>query len=96
MQCRYHAAKKYIFMSDEGSKPMKTYLKVTFSSEGAKPSEVINRLRSLGFKPVIGEQDMIYEWGDNATTEDSIWFADKIQATLEGFKVLFQIETLND
>ncbi|WP_075057425.1 hypothetical protein [Thermogymnomonas acidicola] len=77
---------------------MKTYLKVTFSSEGAKPSEVINRLRSLGFKPVIGgEQDMVYEWGgENATAEDSIWFADKIQATLEGFKVMFQIETLND
>ncbi len=77
-------------------KLMKTYLKVTFSSEGAKPSEIINRLRSLGFKPLIGEQDLIYEWGENATTEDSIWFADKIQATLEGFKVLFQIETLND
>ena len=77
-------------------KPMKTCLKVTFSSEGAKPSEVINRLRSLGFKPVIGEHDMIYEWGDSATADDSIWFADKIQATLEGFKVMFQIETLNE
>ncbi|MCL4341076.1 MAG: hypothetical protein M1431_03140 [Candidatus Thermoplasmatota archaeon] len=75
---------------------MKTYLNVSFSSEGAKPSEVINRLRSLGFKPIIGEHDMIYEWGDNATTDDSIWFADKIQATLEGFKVIFHIETLNE
>ncbi|MCW6168856.1 MAG: hypothetical protein LVQ96_05045 [Thermoplasmatales archaeon] len=75
---------------------MKTYLKVTFSSEGAKPSEVINRLRSLGFKPVMGEQDLIYEWGNSATIEDSIWFADKIQATLEGFRVMFQIETMLD
>lgn len=75
---------------------MKTYLKVIFTSEGAKPSEVINRLRSLGFKPTIGEQDLVYEWGDNASTDDSIWFADKIQATLEGFKVLFQIETLSE
>ena len=75
---------------------MKTYLNVSFSSEGAKPSEVINRLRSLGFKPIIGEHDMIYEWGDNATTDDSIWVADKIQATLEGFKVIFHIETLNE
>ena len=79
-----------------GRKPMKTYLKVTFSSEGAKPSEVINRLRSLGFKPVMGEQDLIYEWGNSATIEDSIWFADKIQATLEGFRVMFQIETMLD
>ncbi len=75
---------------------MKTYLDVTFSSEGAKPSEIINRLRSLGFKPVIGEHDMIYEWGSSAAEADAIWFADKIQATLEGFKILFHIETLED
>ncbi|MGP6219788.1 hypothetical protein [Caldiplasma sukawensis] len=75
---------------------MKTYLDVTFSSEGAKPSEVINRLRSLGFKPIIGEHDMVYEWGHTATEEDSLWFADKIQATLEGFRVLFHIETVSD
>jgi len=75
---------------------MKTYLDVTFSSEGAKPSEIINRLRSLGFKPVMGVHDMVYEWGNNATEDDSIWFADKIQATLEGFSVLFHIETVQD
>ena len=38
---------------------MKTYLSVTFSSEGAKPSEIIMRLRSLGFKPIMGEHDMV-------------------------------------
>ncbi|MCL4323081.1 MAG: hypothetical protein M1498_01330 [Candidatus Thermoplasmatota archaeon] len=75
---------------------MKTYLNVTFSSEGAKPSEVINRLRSLGFKPVMGDHDMVYEWANSANEEDSLWFADKIQATLEGFKVLFHVETLTD
>ncbi len=75
---------------------MKTYLNVTFSSEGAKPSEVIDRLRSLGFKPVMGDHDMVYEWANKATEEDSLWFADKIQATLEGFKVLFHIETVNE
>ena len=75
---------------------MKTYLKVTFSSEGAKPSEVINRLRSLGFKPEMGEEDLIYDWGYNATIQDSTWLGDKIQATLEGFRVMFQIETMLD
>jgi hypothetical protein len=75
---------------------MKTYLNVTFSSEGAKPSEIIMRLRSLGFRPIMGEHDMVYEWGNNATEEDSLWFADKIHATLEGFKVLFHIETVSD
>ncbi|MHB1506673.1 MAG: hypothetical protein ACYCUZ_01250 [Cuniculiplasma sp.] len=39
---------------------------------------------------------MVYEWGNNATEEDSLWFADKIHATLEGFKVIFRIETVKD
>ncbi|BAB59423.1 TVG0293838 [Thermoplasma volcanium GSS1] len=75
---------------------MKTYIKVSFSSEGARPSEVINRLRSLGFKPVIGEHDMVYEWGNGATPDDAIWFADKIHATLAGYNVRFEIETVSD
>ncbi|EQB69744.1 MAG: hypothetical protein AMDU5_GPLC00002G0034 [Thermoplasmatales archaeon Gpl] len=44
----------------------------------------------------MGDHDMVYEWANSATEEDSLWFADKIQATLEGFKVLFHIETLSD
>ena len=75
---------------------MKTYLKVTFNSEGAPPSEVISRLQSLGFKPITGTYDMVYEWDDHATVEDAIWFADKIHATLKGFSVLFQIETISE
>ena len=73
---------------------MKTYLKVTFNSEGAPPSEVIARLQSLGFKPITGSYDMVYEWGNSATVEDAIWFADKIHETLSGYHVLFQIETI--
>lgn len=88
--------KTYIQTSNYDWNSMKTYLDVTFFSEGAKPSEIINRLRSLGFKPVIGEHDMVYEWGSSASTDDSIWFADKIQATLEGFKIMFHIETVAD
>ncbi len=72
---------------------MKTYLKVTFSSEGARPSEIIERLQSLGFKPITGMYDMVYEWGNHATVQDAIWFADKIHETLRGYNVLFQLET---
>ena len=75
---------------------MKTYLKVTFNSEGAPPSEVVSRLQSLGFKPITGAYDMVYEWGNSASVEDAIWFADKIHATLKGYNVLFQIETTTE
>ncbi len=75
---------------------MRTYLKVTFNSEGAQPSEIVARLQSLGFKPITGAYDMMYEWDDGADVEDAIWFADKIHATLKGYNVMFQIETIRD
>ncbi|MEM0140033.1 MAG: hypothetical protein QXZ44_05425 [Ferroplasma sp.] len=74
---------------------MRTFLKVIFNSEGTKPSEVVGRLRSLGFTLIKGEHDMVYEWPDSATADDAIWFADKIQATLQGFNIYFEIETLD-
>lgn len=70
-----------------------TYLTVTFTTEGAKPSEVATRLQSIGFKPTKGNYDFIYEWAKSAKVEDALWLADKIQATLRGMNVLFKIET---
>lgn len=72
---------------------MITYLKITFSSEGAKPKEVVDRLSTLGFKPTHGNYDFMYEWDKKAGVKDAVWFADKVHATLEGMNVLFQIET---
>ncbi|RLF47596.1 MAG: hypothetical protein DRN20_05765 [Thermoplasmata archaeon] len=73
---------------------MKTYLTITFDSEGAKPSEVAERLAMLGFKPTQGNYDFVYEWGREATIEDALWFADKIHAALRGYRVLFKVETI--
>ncbi|MGC8692276.1 MAG: hypothetical protein ACP5RZ_04580 [Thermoplasmata archaeon] len=75
---------------------MKTYLKVTFNSEGSKPSDIVNALEAIGFRPMTGWYDFVYEWGDHATIEDAIWFADKIHETLRGMSVYFQIETVGD
>ena len=41
---------------------MKTYLMVWFNSEGAKPQDVVNRLQGIGFKPMRGPYDHVYEW----------------------------------
>ena len=74
--------------------PMKTYIRLMFYSEGAKPSEVIDRLCMLGFKPTRGHQDLVYEWDRNATVKDAIWFADKVHTVLEGLSVFYELETL--
>ena len=44
---------------------MKTYLIVWFNSEGAKPSDITERLLSMGFQPVEGEYDYLYNWDRN-------------------------------
>ena len=73
---------------------MKSYLTVTFHSEGLKPSEVVERLHMLGFKPTHGPYDFEYEWGKNASVKEAIWFADRIHETLKGCNVLFHLETV--
>ncbi|UCE74253.1 MAG: hypothetical protein JSV56_00735 [Methanomassiliicoccales archaeon] len=73
---------------------MKSYLTITFNSEGVKPSEVVERLHLLGFRPTYGPYDFIYEWGKNASVKDAIWFSDRIHETLKGCNVLFHLETI--
>ncbi len=72
---------------------MKTYLTIMFSTEGYKPSEVVDRLQMIGFKPCTGNYDFVYEWGKNASVDDSIYFADKVHEVLKNMGVLFHLET---
>ncbi len=74
----------------------RTYLSIIFNSEGERPSEIISRLRSLGFRPVTGTRDMVYEWGNHATVEDAIFLIDKVHTTLSGYNVLFTAETIDE
>ncbi|RLF51453.1 MAG: hypothetical protein DRN11_02740 [Thermoplasmata archaeon] len=73
---------------------MKTYVTIIFSSEGAKPSEVKNRLLELGLKAIRGSYDFVYEWNKNPDIDTLLWFADKIQEALKGTDVMFSLETV--
>lgn len=72
---------------------MKSYLTVMFSTEGNMPSDVVDRLQMIGFKPCTGNYDFVYEWDKNATIEDSMGLADKVHGVLEGMGVMFSMET---
>lgn len=74
---------------------MRSYLIVWLSSEGGKPSEINQRLMSLGFKPMQGTHDFVYEWGKNVDVEEILRFGDKVQMTLQGLDVMFKLETIN-
>lgn len=71
----------------------KSYLIVWFHSEGGKPSEINRRLMSLGFKPLPGAYDFVYEWGQNVDVDEILRFGDKVQMALKGLNVMFKLET---
>lgn len=73
---------------------MKTYLKVMFNSEGAKPSAVMQALVELGFQPTKGSHDFAYEWPSAPSVDEVLRFGDRIQTELSGMQVLFEMETL--
>jgi hypothetical protein len=73
---------------------METYLRVTFDSEGAKPSEIADRLRSIGFQPTHGNYDFVYDWQGAATRDQILDLSDEITRRLRGYRVRLEIETV--
>lgn len=73
---------------------MRTYLKVTFNADGARPSAVRDALMGLGFQAIHGPHDFVYEWPGNADVEEVLDFGDRIHAELAGLGCLFEMETV--
>jgi hypothetical protein len=73
---------------------MKTYLTVWYSSEGPEPTAVVQRLQAMGFKPIKGAHDHVYDWKKEASLDDVLQLLNNVHATLKGMKVLYKIETI--
>ena len=73
---------------------MKTYLTIWFSSEGVEPTVVAEKLQSMGFRPVKGHYDHVYDWKHEAALDDVLGLMNKVHLTLKGMKVLYKVETL--
>ncbi len=73
---------------------MKTYLTIWFSSEGAPPSEVVKRLLAMGFRPIRGHYDHVYDWKRSVTIDDIIQLSNALHETLKGLKVMYKLETV--
>jgi len=73
---------------------VKTYLTLILYSEGANPIEIVDRLRSLGFEPITGVHDHVYDWGRRRVElEDILQIASSVHETLKGLKVFYRLET---
>ena len=73
---------------------MKTYLTIWFSSEGASPTEVVQRLQGMGFKPMKGEYDHVYDWKRDVNLEEILRIGNVVHETLKGLKVIYKMETV--
>jgi len=73
---------------------METYLRVTFGSEGARPSEVAARLQQFGFAPTQGNYDFVYDWNGSVTNAQLLDLYDEVSNLLRGYGVLVEIESV--
>ncbi len=73
---------------------MMTYLVVWFSSEGEKPSEITQRLLSMGFSPQEGQYDYVYNWPKEASVDEILKIGDQVRNTLKGMGVMYKLETV--
>ena len=73
---------------------MRSYLSIWFSSDGTRPSEITQRLLSMGFRPMKGNYDYVYDWTESPNTEKAISLTEQVHATLKGCNVRFKMETL--
>ena len=73
---------------------MKTYVTVWFSSEGARPTEVVERILAMGFKPIKGHYDHVYDWGREPALEEVLQLANNLHETLRGLRVIYKLETI--
>ena len=75
-----------------------TRVQVWFYSEGAAPSIIVKKLLALGFKPLKGAHDFVYDHTEEDMTDEDLGsaileIADALHKALNGFKVLYNLDT---
>lgn len=71
---------------------IKTYIKLQFDSSGARPSEVIKRLKGVGCSPIIGD----FDFEKSLKQGESLFEAlDRIHDALGGTGVHYSVTTRN-
>ncbi len=74
---------------------MRTYVRMSFHSEGASPIQVLDVMRSLGFEEVLGIHDFIYKWKDRTAIDDVVRLTTEMHQRLKGLDVSYEITTIS-
>jgi len=74
---------------------MRTYVRMSFHSEGASPVKVLDTMRALGFEESMGLHDFVYKWKEQTTIEEVIQLTAKMHERLKGLDVNYEITTIS-
>ncbi len=74
---------------------MRTYVRMTFHSEGASPLKVLETMRTLGFEESMGMHDFVYKWKDKTGIADVIRLMSEMHQKLKGLDVSYEITTIS-
>ena len=74
---------------------MRTYVRMTFHSEGANPMTVVEAMHGLGFEESMGMHDFVYKWKDKAAIDDVIKLMTEMHNRLKGLDVNYEITTIS-
>ena len=65
-----------------------------FGTDGIKPSDVAEKIESLGFETKFGSVDFVYDWKDKKPSKEEVLsLGDKIAVMLKGSGAVFNIDT---
>ena len=74
---------------------MRTYVRMTFHSEGANPLRVLEAMKTLGFEESMGMHDFVYKWKEKASLEEIIRLTSDMHERLKGLDVHYEITTIS-
>ncbi len=74
---------------------MRTYVRMTFHSEGADPLSVLKVMRDLGFEESMGMHDFVYKWKEKATLDEVIRLVTDMHRRMKGLDVNYEITTIS-
>ncbi|MCI4369384.1 MAG: hypothetical protein L3K09_07480 [Thermoplasmata archaeon] len=77
-----------------GERRMRTYVRMTFHSEGSDPQTVMKVMRLLGFDESMGMHDFVYKWKEKATLDEVIRLIAEMHTRLKGLDVNYEITTI--
>ena len=74
---------------------MRTYVRMTFHSEGANPLRVLETMKTLGFEESMGMHDFVYKWKEKASLDEIIRLMTAMHERLKGLDVHYEITTIS-